>query len=540
MTNAYSKPLDRDDVKLNVLRLRNEKMSMQQIAKVLGIPYTSIHRFLSKGSHKDWWDQHEKPLAAGNLHDHHTQLKKYDKKHFIITSAQNNTFVHRTFWSSLQVMAKRYDAQILVGTFSYNKNGFQNLQKDDGDWFDPLVVPYICSEPVELAPDLVYCGEMNILPTAVSPLSGLHSYTKGSSGIFPHAKIQLESMPRQKGTPPLLLYTTGTVTQRNYIEKKEGQKASFHHVFGALFVEIDDDGDWFVRQLIAETETGHFYDLDSKYTPIGYTSALVMAINHGDIHAEKVDPDVMSGVFIGKHSMVDTLRPYYQLVHDICDFSARNHHNINDPYFRFAAHVRKQETVEDDIKTVCEVLGCMLRPFSQVIVVESNHDLALKRWLKTADYKTDPANALFFLELQFMQYKSIADGRTDFSIFEYAVKSRDSELNEVRFLRTDESFKLCGNDGIECGAHGDLGPNGAKGTAQAFTKLGSRHNIGHSHSARIIDGVYQAGTYSRMDMGYNQGASSWSHSAIITHVNGKRQIVTLRGSKWRASGKDRT
>lgn len=534
MTNTYFKPLDNDNVKLEVLRLRNERISMQQIAKTLGIPYTSIHRFLSKNSHHQWWSEHDKPLAAGNLHDHHSQLKSFTNKHYILTSAQNNTFVHRNFWAALQVMAKRYDAKILVGTFSYNKNGFQNLQKDDGDWFDPLVVPHICSEPIALAPDLVYCGELNILPTAVTPLSGLHSYTKGASGIFPHAKVQMEAMPRQKGESPRHLYTTGTVTQRNYIEKKEGQKASFHHVFGALFVEIDEDGDWFARQLIAETETGHFFDLDTKYTQTGFEPTRVIAINHGDIHAEKVDPNVIAGAFVGKHCMVDTLRPQYQFVHDVCDFSARNHHNINDPYFRFGAFVRKQETVEDDIKTVCDTLGYMVRPYGEVIVVESNHDLALKRWLKTADYKTDPANALFFLELQFMQYKSIADGRTDFSIFEYAVKSRDSSLSNIRFLRTDESFKICGVDGIECGSHGDLGPNGAKGSAQAFTKLGSRYNLGHSHSARIIDGVYQAGTYSKLDMGYNQGASSWSHSAIITHRNGKRQIVTFRGYKWRA------
>ena len=32
-------------------------------------------------------------------------------------------------------------------------------------------------------------------------------------------------------------YSTGTVTQRNYIAKKEGLKAEFHHQYGALIVD---------------------------------------------------------------------------------------------------------------------------------------------------------------------------------------------------------------------------------------------------------------------------------------------------------------
>jgi hypothetical protein len=530
---SQSNLLDCDSTKLEVLRLHNEKTNLATISNMTGISQSSISRFLNKVTYGQWWAKNEKPIASGTYHDHHKEIKKLPGNCFIITSAQNNSFVHKPFLKSLEVMAKRYNATILVGTFSYNKSGFQNLEKDEGEWFDPLIKPYICSEPVQLAADLIYCGELNILPTAASPLSGMHSYTKNNSGIFPHAKVQLESLPSHKGETPRILYTTGAVTQRNYIEKKAGQKASFHHVFGALFVEIDATGEWFVRQLIAETDSGMFYDLDSYYTPTQfYTNIEVEAINYGDIHAEQLDPHAAYGAFGHKGSMLDVLKPTYQLVHDVCDFSSRNHHNINDPYFRFKAFVNKQDTVEDDIKDVCQTLKAMCRPFSSVVVVESNHDLALTRWLKTADYRLDPPNAIFFLELQLAQYKAMEANR-EFSVFEYAVKSRDPSLNSIRFLRTDESFMICGSDGVECGSHGDLGPNGSRGSAQTYTRFGKRYNIGHSHSARIIDGVYQAGTMSKLDLGYNRGASNWTHSAIVTYKNGKRTIVTLRGNKWR-------
>jgi hypothetical protein len=524
-----------DDTKLEILRLKNDNLSIRAIAHALDISKTTVGNFLSKETYADWWAKHEKPIASGSLHDHYHQIKKLPGNRFILTSAQNSTYVHSKFLASLETMAKSVGATILVGTFSYNVDGFQNLQKSEGEWFDSKIKKYIVDEPIQLAEDLIWCGELNVIPTAVNPLSGFHSYTKNCSGIIPHAKVQLESLPTAKDEPVRILYTTGAVTQRNYIQKKSGQKASFHHIFGALIVEIDDDGDWFVRQLIADTETGEFYDLDRLYTPTGVSVAhRVEAINWGDIHAEKADFKVYAASFGNKGSMIDALMPKYQLVHDVLDMQARNHHTINDPYVKFALYVQNKDWVSEDVARVANVLDLMHRDYCKTVIVESNHDLALQRWLKTADYKTDPANALFFLDCQLATYNAIADGDSEFSVFKYALTKHNSALNRVKFLRTDESFMICGKDGIECGAHGHLGNNGARGSINAYQKLGTRYNIGHSHSANIRDGVYQAGVSAKMDMGYNQGGSSWSHSHIVTYANSKRTIVTLKNGKWKA------
>lgn len=530
------KLLDDDYLKLEVIRLQNDGLNYSQIGTRVAISRTAVSKFLNKESYTDWWAKNEKPIAAGTLNDHHHKMKVFNGvTKFIITSAQNSTFVHKNFLRSLEVMAIRHNARIIVGTFSYNTEGFQNLGKGDGEWFDPLIKDYIIDEPVQLAKDLVWCGELNILPTAVNPLSGFHSYTKSASGIIPHAKVQLESLPTHMSEPARMLYTTGAVTQRNYIEKKAGQKASFHHVFGALFVEIDSDGNWFVRQLIADKQTGAFYDLDDFYCPEGHLGGCdVAAINWGDIHAEKLDKVVASASWgHADGSMLDVLRPRYQFVHDVLDFEARNHHTINDPYVRFLHHVNGKESVRQNVQQVVQVLHEMSRHFCKTIVVESNHDLALQKWLKTSDYRTDPANALFFLELQHASYLAMSNGDKDFSVFEHAVNSI-SKISNIRFLRTDESFIICGEDGIECGNHGHLGNNGSRGGVNTYQRIGSRVNIGHSHSANIRDGVYQAGVSGKLSMGYNQGGSSWSQSHIVTYPNGKRAIITLKNGKWRA------
>ena len=529
--------LDNNNIKLEVIRLNNDGYNYSEIENISGISRKSITNFLRKKTYKGWWSENDKPIATGSLHDHHHAIMELSGKCFVFTSAQNNTFVHDKFLESLKQLINHRNAQLIVGTFSYNKSGFQNLQKSDGDWFDPKIEKYILDQPAYIADDLLWCGELNILPTANDPLSGFNSYARNCSAIIPHVKHRLKSLARMSGFDPKFLYTTGCVTQRNYIQKKSGQKASFHHIFGAVIVEVDKDGDWFVRQINADTETGEFYDLDTLYTPNGYTSGhRIEAVNWGDIHSEKYDNDVYSGSFYntGK-SILDVLRPKYQFVHDVFDFQSRNHHNINDPYFRFQMYHSEQDHVEKDIYYVGVTLETMQREWSEVVVVESNHDLALEKWLKTADYKLDPANALFFLECQYETYKAIKNGEKDFSIFEYVVRSRFKNLNNITFLRTDESFVICGENGIECGQHGNNGINGSRGSIQSFQAVGVRMNIGHSHAAGIVDGIYQAGVSGDIEkFFYMKGPNTTSNSHIITYPDSKRTIITMRKEKWRA------
>ena len=96
-------------------------------------------------------------------------------------------------------------------------------------------------------------------------------------------------------------------------------------------------------------------------------------------------------------------------------------------------------------------------------------------------------------------------------------------------LNRDDSYLVAG---IESGMHGDIGANGSRGSWQTFSKAVSKANVGHSHSAGIYDGVYYAGTSTKMDMGYNTGLSSWSNSHVITYRNGKRAIITINDNGW--------
>lgn len=473
-----------------------------------------------------------RPIAAGITAAPDKRRMHLPERRFVFTSAQNNTHIHEGFFTALQAFCKHKDAKLVISPFTYNKNGFQNGTKDsDKLWYDQRIEPHFIGESAQVASDLIWCGELDILPTAVNPLSGFEAYTQAASGIIPHAKVQMQSLPRMKGEPPRFLYTTGALTLRNYIQRKAGQKAEFHHVFGALFVEIDDNGDWFARQLIAD-ESGKFYDLTHCYEPDGSISVdRVAAITWGDIHMEKLDNDVALGSWALKQgSILDVLKPEHQFIHDVADFRARNHHNTHDPHFLAKMHFRETDNVQFDLERCGDFLKTLTRDNdSKVVVVESNHDQALVRWLKEADIRKDPENAAFFHRCNWLIMEAI-ERDIPFNVFEWACMRAGETPPRIKFLVEDDSYKV---RGIEQGMHGHRGPNGARGNPRGFRSIGQKVNIAHMHSAGIFNGVYVAGVSGRMDMDYNKGPSSWSHSHIVTYQNGKRAIITMRGQKWR-------
>lgn len=461
-------------------------------------------------------------------------------KRYILTSAQNNTRVNTLFWNGLLALAEHYDAEIMVGTFAYNKNAYSSHPAKrgtaggkEGMWYDPVVVEYINDHRVELADGLVWCGEMNILPTAEDPLSGLETYSHRKSAIFPHAKVAMRSIATMQGEGTKLNYTTGTVTLKNYIQKKAGLKAEHHHRYAALIVEVDHTGYWCVRQVGFSNKGGLIQDLDVVVDTNNGNAVTegnaVEAITWGDLHATMVDPAVVKL----SQQMLDTLKPATQFLHDVLEGVTTNHHTQKDPHQRFKNYLRGYSKLSEELVKTISTIGTYERPWCKTVVVDSNHDAPwIYRWLREYDYRVDPANAVLFLEAQLATYRAISDGDERFHILEWALRKYGCGP-EVQFLRTDESFMICGRK-IECGMHGHLGPNGARGGPANLKRVGRRANTAHTHSAGIWDGLYVAGTSSMLRWDYSKGPTSWSHSHVVTYKNGMRAIVTMYNGRWRA------
>lgn len=485
-----------------------------------------------------------KPVKGGHLKARAELKGHLEGKRFLFTVAQNNTKVHSEFWETLVRMSKKLEAKLYVAKLTYNKNGWQRITKfsetvdgtadSEGLWWDSRLSDYWLTEQVKVAPGLVFCGELDILPTAKMPLQGLDNYTGPSSAIVPHVKMQMQSLATMKGLPAKLMYTTGAVTLRNYIQRRAGQIAEFNHVFGALYVEVADDGTWFVRQLNSD-ENGIVYDLDRAWGPTWDCPASDFGrpyVNFGDVHVEK---SKIAHLWTADN-IIKTLNPEKVFLHDLLDMESRNHHNLHDPHFLVSTIGR---SVEEDVALAAAQLLAWIEDFpdTQFCVVRSNHDEALQRWVKFGSKFTDPVNLRYWHELNTYALKAIEE-KEDYDIFREALERAEPNLKKhresskrLRFIKEDESVIL---RGIEFGMHGHLGPNGSRPSPKSFRQLGCRANTGHTHAAGIIDGIWTAGVLGDLDMGYNSGPSSWSCSHIVTYPNGKRSIITHQNAKWRA------
>jgi hypothetical protein len=512
--------------------------NVSAVSRELGCSRSTVRRNIAKAGFKG------KPVAGGKQRAEavkHSLPTDGKIKRYILTSAQNNTHVHEVFWANLQAMAKHYDAEILVGTFSYNQNNFGKLAVKRGTkkpheydlWFDPAIEPYLktSDHKRQLAPGLIWCGNMNILPTEDNPISGLETYEGANSVIFPHTKIEMRSIATTPDLPVKMIYTTGTCTLMNYLQKKLGIKAEHHHRYAFLLVEVDSEGNWWARQVAARKNGRQIQDLNVLVADgeVIDTDAKVEAVTYGDLHATNSQPEIVDASL----KMLDELQPKHQIIHDLFEGLSVNPHlrKYKAIHEKFTAWLRGLHRVDEEIRQTRAVLERYLRPWCKTVIPDANHDRSwFKRWLREYDYRVDPPNTELFLRMQQFMYSELRAGKLakNVNLVKYAMEQEAGmKPGEVLFLLPDEAYEV---KEVECGMHGHLGPDGAFGSPSNLAKIGKKATTAHTHSTGIYHGLYVAGTSSKLTTGwdYTSGPSSWSHSHVIEYPNGQRAIVTMK------------
>ena len=478
-----------------------------------------------------------KPVAAGEMNHTEKSRPVIAGKRFIISSIQNNTHVHGKFLDALKFYADEIEAELLIFPFLYNKNAFQNGEGGKDIWYACEVTPYLQKDSVWLGEGCkVAAMAFNILPTAKNPLSGLsEAIGTAEAMIVPHASIAHENIAvlgAQYGAVVPGMYSTGTVGLRNYIQQAAGQKAENRHNFGATIVEFNEHGQFWIRQIETD-ESGEFQDLRKAVTDEGtgwqVIDADISVINYGDIHAEKLDT-YLAATLWNKGGMLDYLQPEYQMLHDLLDFSSLNHHNRDNPHHNVKVNIAGA-TVEKDLLDVVKVLSWVDRKFCDTVVVRSNHDDALDRWLMDMKYdpRKDPANALTYYQLQVSAIEAFKN-HDHFDALPVALLQLPvngdalTTIDTTMFLKASESFKI---NGVELGDHGHSGKNGSRGSPKQFSN--QLMTTGHTHTSSIYGGCYTAGVTGKLAMGYNEtGASSWTQSCVIQYPTGKRAIIHVK------------
>lgn len=451
-------------------------------------------------------------------------------KVYLITAAQNATPVHAGFWASLQHCAKFYNAEIVVVPGRYKNPTSQWTQANKkNEWWDPLVEKHLFAGRRKLTDRLIILGDVKVQWAAAKPLARMDTLTQDMSGIVGHGNRALRSVATPQHKHPKIMFTTGACTVPNYTDTKQGKIAEFNHCLGALIVETDGDL-FFPRQLNA-ARSGAFTDLDVQFTPDGPRRpdrASVLA--PGDIHVRFALPEVIKALFTSKTSMSNVLNPECVVVNDLPDSHARNHHHRGDWISGVGKWKAGKECVRTEIEESVDFVNKVIPKSSKVVVVSSNHDRAIDRWIKEADFKTDPVNAKFYLETALAVYESTKMGPGGVEHADpYISYAKTLARPGVRFLKQGQHFAV---SGVEYSLHGDAGPHGTRGSTQNLSTIGTKVSKGHSHWAEIIDGCYSAGTCTGTLEYEGGGPSAHSNSHIVQYADGKRTIIFVINGRW--------
>jgi hypothetical protein len=454
-------------------------------------------------------------------------------KRFIVTAAQNATPVHAGFLRSIEQACEHLNAELIVIPIRYKNptSRFTKSQKNEEVWA-PELAGYLYNSRKPLNKNLILLGDIKTQPTAGDPLSGFEAITHGESGILGHTKMALRSIPTPSSRYPKLLATTGALTIPNYTDSKAGKLGAFHHTFGACLIERD--GGTFQMRQINATKDGTFQDLGNIYSPDGIlTNQHIEALITGDTHVDFIDPRVERATYSAKDSIVKVLRPRVLGFHDLLDGYSINHHHGNNPFIAIAKRKGNMRDARREAYDAIEFVRDRTGEGMLSVIISSNHDEFLGRWIRETDWRTDPLNAQFYLELALEMVKNTefvkgygAQYPNPFIMLARA----NLEGEQFKVLDPDESFMV---KNIELGMHGDNGPNGARGSIRNLRRIGVRSILGHSHTPAISEGAYQVGTSTALKAEYTTGPSSWMNTHCVIYQTGKRSLIHIIDGDWR-------
>jgi len=454
--------------------------------------------------------------------------RKFDKtkKRFIISYAQNATKIHDKFFNNIKAYADFIDADIhiIAGRYKNPTSVWSNKNETD-EWWSPEVLPYLDANRHNVHKYVSILSDVKIQPTAVSPMTGLQGLSGVNSCVFGSPKVHMEMIPVLEGNKPKMMCTTGAVTLKNYTDSKAGKKGDFHHTFGFVVVEIKDNNDFYIRQVTADDKSGSFTDLfyrveNSNVTKINTVEGIIL----GDLHCGHHDEVILDKTF----DLMNKLDPKNVILHDVFDGDSISHHQMKDPFMQYGKEVNNKNDLGLELENMMNILD-RFNKFKNVVIVRSNHDDFLDRWLKNEDWKKQPTfkNAPLYMDLSTKLLKQYANYHDN-------IKGIIPELINERFpkyitLGRSSSYKI---KGFECGLHGDVGSNGSRGSIENYRKLNTKIVVGHYHSPGRKDNAISVGTTTKLRVGYNVGPSSWLQSHIIIHEDGRAQHINFINGEY--------
>lgn len=445
------------------------------------------------------------------------RTKKIDvskNKIFVITTAVTGDEVQESALLSLKTYCKKFDAKLII----HVAKGSSAL----GQTLDPLLKnESICLEDLTLNTNIKVVSLFQS-GTKTDPTSGGISRTgkRDSSIILASPKQRLMYTATGIDKLPHATMGTGAITLPSYDTKKMGgYVADYDHVMGAVVIEVVDKERFHFRQIQFDKK-GNLVDLGTyiQGNKVSFMAPEAMVL--GDWHAGKTDKAVRKASF----DITKALKIKKWILHDIFDGDSISHHDQG----KLLLLAKKAMTARLNLKKELTILAFdimeMISKVSEIVVVKSNHDEHLERYLDEGRFIKHPYNIELSLELA----TAMLSGLNPVKYF-CSTQIAKKYFNRVKWLDRDESYKVAG---IECGAHGDKGGNGSRGSIGSMEKAFGPCVFGHAHTPQILREAWCVGTSTETYADYGAGPSSWMNTHCLIYPNGMRQMINCIEGKF--------
>lgn len=452
----------------------------------------------------------------------------------IVTAAAPGVPVNRKFLQSLLVYAKEKNATIIVLPENGTTEGLDPILLDT-----PNV--HISINWQKLSPYL----SLNNLKTMFKQMDN----TTGAERFGKRGEVQIIAGAKMIRRPvatidghlfPHYIVTSGAITEGYYvgdkfIQERTNAMAAAEHKFGALVLEKNpgnphsltspfetQKGFFHIRPITFSKELGGFVDLDGQYTPRGYERARIGQLTLGDVHVGVTDPFFLATL----REVILKLRPQDIILHDLFDGLSINHHERNKSVTQNRKFKKGELDLTRELQNVVLFLNSLMAIDNtfQIRVMGSNHNSWLKRWLEDEAYLKDPQNKELGERLKIAANNGqdpLQHALVDIFGLEYPKR--------ITFV-TEPSFN---RNGVELAMHGDIGPNGVRGSVRSLRYSADKIIVGHSHTPVVLNSAMSVGTSTLLRQGYNAtGPSSWMINLAATSIYGTTQSIDFVQGTW--------
>ncbi len=449
----------------------------------------------------------------------------------ILTWAQNATPTHKGFMTGIHRLRRDIDATLMIQAGSYeNPTSVWSDRQEHSQWWWEDLRPFLVNQRTDLNRNLVLMADVNARPTDQYPLSGMEGFTHGECSVLGHPKRELVMVPTPQQRIPKLMVTTGACTIKNYTESKAGKKGEFHHIIGAVVIELVD-GKIFHHHNISARPDGAFCYFEKAYYPDGSVGPAGPSkiLDTGDLHPRWADPGVIEGTF-GRNGLADRLDAQNVVLHDALDFYAGTRHHENRPFIALAKQLSGFNDVEKEVQFTIDFIIKKMNG-RKTYIVPSNHDDMFRQWIERTDWKKDPVNMRFYLRTaSWMADNTVMTKQGAFTPDPFIHYVEQRQQRNIVCLK-DKPLTIAG---YLLSLHGDKGANGARPSIKSLAKIGTKSITGHGHSHGVEGGHSRNGTCTFLSLEYTGPIGSWTNShTSVDSMKKEHAHFCIDGRFWK-------